>query len=179
MDKEFWQAVLNNISTSGFWGGIGGGLVVMLLSVLAKSWFERKNYVSKVRFDAEFAIYRELFATMSIAVNDVGILFPERSLICYFSDDEKRKNANRSYAEFAKALAKNSAFVPKNIFERFETIRKKCFVQLNWFDYPYLFHLPIPQDQEEKCHRLTSEIYDEQESLRDDLREYLEKLDVL
>ena len=70
---EFWQAVINNIN--GFWAGIGGGLVATLLSWFVKAWIERKKYVSKVRFDAEFAIYRDLFGAFLAMVRLQNNLF--------------------------------------------------------------------------------------------------------
>ena len=71
---EFWQTVIGILSSV----GVGGAIVAALSSWLGKVWaerlmakesamyreklerlikdLERKNYVSKVRFDAEFAI---------------------------------------------------------------------------------------------------------------------------
>ena len=94
-------------------------------------------------------------------------------------NEERRKRAENSCMEFCRAVARNSAFIPKERFERFESIRKKCVFQLNCFNYSFIYKEPLPQEQIEKCKQATSKLYDEQESLRDDLREYLETLDVL
>ena len=78
--------------------GGGGAIVAGLSSWLGKVWadrlmveekakyekelerltkqLERKNYVSKVRFDAEFAIYRELCANTDEMERAVYMLFP-------------------------------------------------------------------------------------------------------
>ena len=169
-----------------FWSSICGGVIVAIVYCLGNIFanrkskkFEFKNYVSKVRLDAEFSIYRELFATMVIAVNDIGLLFPEGDMP-YLPPEEKRGNdAGNSFMAFAQALAKNSVFIPKDNFERFESIRKKCAFLLNCFNYPRLFHCPLPQTQMEKCRETTSEIYNERDSLQNDLRKYLKKVNVL
>lgn len=171
---------MNNFGSS-----VCGGVIVAIVYCLGNIFanrkskkFELKNYVSKVRLDAEFSIYRELFAAMVTAVNDVGLLFPEGDIPYLPDADTRRKNAERSCMEFSKALARNSAFIPKKRFECFESIRKKCSSQLNCFNYQILYGKQIPAGEIAKRKQVTSEIYDERDSLQDDLRKYLKKLDV-
>ena len=52
-----------------FWSSVCGGIIVAIVYCFGNIFanrrskkFELKNYVSKVRFDAEFAIYRDLSA---------------------------------------------------------------------------------------------------------------------
>lgn len=57
-----------------------------------KQDLNRKNYVSKVRFDAEFAIYRELTITCRDMVNNVYFIYPTYSSVP--ADEDTREKYN-------------------------------------------------------------------------------------
>ena len=102
--------------------GGGGAIVAWLSSWLGKVWanrlmiketakfredlerltkqLERKNYVSKVRFDAEFAIYRELCDVTYELINHTCILFP---LVDHLPQDKNKLDSMnltwQSYSE--------------------------------------------------------------------------------
>ena len=205
--SEFWQTVIGILGSV----GIGGAVVAALSSWLGKVWanrlmaeekakyekelerlskhLERKNYVSKVRFDAEFAIYRELSKTLVIMEQNASLLFPESGLFFGPQDTQAQKElyqknyqaAFNAYIAFSHCLASNCAFISEKIFQDFESIRKKVCHQVNF--YPMLFlwdNKPaIAQENEEKCWRYTAEIYKEQQALQNKLREYLKTLDVM
>ena len=103
--------------------GGGGAIVAGLSSWLGKVWadrlmvketakfredlerltkqLERKNYVSKVRFDAEFAIYRELSKTLVIVVQDTSLLFPVGGLQYAPASEQAKKQMYKEYYEDA------------------------------------------------------------------------------
>ena len=205
--SEFWLTIL------GILGSVGGGgaIVAGLSSWLGKVWadrlmaketakfredlerltkqLERKNYVSKVRFDAEFAIYRELSKTLVVVVQDASLLFPLDGLQYAPSDDKARRqmykeyyeDAYKSYTAFSNCLASNSAFIAEDIYQDFESIRKKICQQINF--YPAIIGLTstpyVSQEKTEECWRYTAELYEEQQKLQNKLRKYLKTLDVV
>ena len=197
----------------GILGSVGGGgaIVAGLSSWLGKVWanrlmaeekakyekelerltkqLERKNYVSKVRFDAEFAIYRELNKTLVLVVQDASLLFPIGGLQYTPRDEhatremykEYYEDAYKSYTAFSNCLASNSAFIAGDIYQDFESIRKKICQQVNF--YPAIIGLTntpyLSQEKTEECWRYTAEVYAEQQKLQNKLRKYLKDLDVV
>ena len=208
--SEFWLTIF------GILGSVGGGgaIVAGLSSWLGKVWadrlmaketakfredlerltkqLERKNYVSKVRFDAEFAMYQELskvFFDVVVAQNDLftyykfDVTLPDKTAqqeLC-----KKRYEAARIAYNFAIAsLHKNSPFIDKDFFDRFNDILRDIKLQL--FHYPSFY---VAEDAAEtkrecktvfdECSKRTNEIDDRMKNLCADLREYLKTLDVL
>ena len=191
--------------------GGGGAIVAGLSSWLGKVWadrlmaeekakyekelerltkqLERKNYVSKVRFDAEFAIYRELSKTLVIVVQDTSLLFPVGGLQYAPASEQAKKqmykeyyeDAYKSYTDFSNCLASNSAFIAEDIYQDFESIRKKVCQQVNFYTTIIgMVNTPdLSRKKIEECWSYTAEVYVEQQKLQNKLREYLKTLDVL
>ena len=191
--------------------GGGGAIVAGLSSWLGKVWadrlmvketakfredlerltkqLERKNYVSKVRFDAEFAIYRELSKTLVIVVQDTSLLFPVGVLQYAPASEQAKKqmykeyyeDAYKSYTDFSNCLASNSAFIAEDIYQDFESIRKKVCQQVNF--YPTIIGMvntpDLSRKEIEECWSYTAEVYAEQQKLQNKLRKYLKTLDVV
>jgi len=194
--------------------GGGGAIVAGLSSWLGKVWadrlmvketakfredlerltkqLERKNYVSKVRFDAEFAIYQELskvFFDVVVAQNDLftyyqfDVSLPDKTAqqeLC-----KKRYEAARiAYNSAIASLHKNSPFIDKDFFERFNDILRDIKRQL--LHYPSFYVADDAAETKRECKKLfdecsqkTNEIDDRMKNLCADLREYLKTLDVL
>ncbi|MBQ7208193.1 MAG: hypothetical protein IJS01_10390 [Lentisphaeria bacterium] len=193
--------------------GIGGAIVAALSSWLGKVWaerlmakesakyreelerltkrLERKNYVSRVRFDAEFAIYRDLSAAFLEVVKTQNHLFTFYRLDSVPEDKPKQKNfyitrMNKCTEAFNKAsiqLHCNAPFIEESIFERFRNILRDVDMQL--FHYPafYIDDFAFESRREskalfEECSRRTQTINDDMDKLISDLRAYLKNLDV-
>ena len=189
--------------------GGGGFIVAGLSSWLGKVWanrlmaeekakyekelkrlskqLERKNYVSKVRFDAEFAIYRELCANTDEMERAVYMLFPAG--IDHLPKDEEQKkamfaerykNALAAYGKANKSLVQNGAFIPTEIHDLFYKVNDLCRMQVNL--YPYYLRTgndKLDQSHELACWNRTLEIEKEYKKLQEKLREYLKTLDVV
>ena len=189
--------------------GGGGAIVAGLSSWLGKVWadrlmvketakfredlerltkqLERKNYVSKVRFDAEFAIYRELCANTDEMERAVYMLFPAG--IDHLPKDEEQKkamfaerykNALAAYGKANKSLVQNGAFIPTEIHDLFYKVNDLCRMQVNL--YPYYLRTgndKLDQSHELACRNRTLEIEEEYKKLQEKLREYLKTLDVV
>lgn len=200
-----WQTIIGILGSI----GIGGAIVAALSSWLGKVWaerlmaketakyreelerlskqLERKNYVSKVRFDAEFAIYRELCALTDEMERAVYMLFPAG--VDHLPKDEdaqkeiftqRYKTASLAYFNASKSLSKNSAFIPKEIFDLFDKMENLCRIQVNL--YPYSLRAGVDKldtGHEQGCWDRTLEIDKAYKELQEKLREHLKQLDVL
>ena len=194
--------------------GGGGAIVAGLSSWLGKVWadrlmvketakfredlerltkqLERKNYVSKVRFDAEFAIYQELskvFFDVVVAQNDLftyyqlDVTLPDKTAqqeLC----KQRYETARLAYNSAIASLHKNSPFRDKDFFERFNDILRDIKRQL--FNYPSFYVADDAAETKRECKKLfdecsqkTNEIDERMKNLCADLREYLKTLDVV
>lgn len=156
-----------------------------------KQGLDRKNYVSKVRFDAEFVLYRELTVACRDMVNDVYFVYPTYANVPANEDTREKyekevfEKATKSYTEFSKLLRGNAPFVPKSFYDSFSEISKLCKENLDVYmqrwDRGMLFVWEGSQekrDAESKAYQRTGEFTKKFDSLIDDIRNYLTKLDV-
>lgn len=184
--------------------GGGGAIVVGLSSWLGKVWadrlmvketakfredlerltkqLERKNYVSKVRFDAEFAIYRELSVITDDMVRAICLLYASGELkVKNEADIEERcKKACISSSNFNKVLAKNAMFISQETYESFCVIQRQVQELIDWihideFDCLASTYKQIQPSHEQKASALVLSYKEHCEYLR----EYLKNLDVL
>lgn len=193
--------------------GVGGGIVAALSSWLGKVWaerlmaketakyreelerlskqLERKNYVSKVRFDAEFSIYRELsgaFLDVVRAQNDL-FTFEKMDRVPAEKYEQKKLYEERfgkgadAYNNASTQLHRSAPFIEENIFEQFRNILRDVRRQLLHYPAFYIEDDALETQREcqtlfEECTKRTQTINDEMDKLISDLREYLKKLDV-
>ena len=79
-----------------------------------KTELSKKEYVSQVRFDAEFEIYRTLSKEFSTAVKNISLMIPDG--MAYFpADEDKRKeyeNNNYLNANNAIVMAQDALHIP-------------------------------------------------------------------
>lgn len=154
-----------------------------------KAEIEQKNYMQKSFFDTEFSIYRDLCVKYNSLVDAAYSLFPSGlSVGPEYNDEElfnrcneKLQNAISKYNEAYTSLAVNAAFMPKELYDKFDLIRKKVNSQI--FNYRDLNPWRMKQESsreflEERraCFKKTSEIITEWSVLVDDLRQYLESI---
>ena len=209
-----WTDILKIVSGVIVALGGGGFIVAGLSSWLGKVWanrlmaeekakyekelerlakqLERKNYVSKVRFDAEFAIYQELskvFFDVVVAQNDLftyyqlDVTLPDKAAqqeLC----KKRYETARLAYNSAIASLHKNSPFIDKDFFECFNDILRDIKRQL--FNYPSFYVADDAAETKRECKKLfdecsqkTNEIDERMKNLCADLREYLKTLDVV
>ena len=184
--------------------GGGGAIIAGLSSWLGKVWadrlmaketakfredlerltkqLERKNYVSKVRFDAEFAIYRELSVITDDMVRAICLLYASGEMkVKNEADIEERcKKACISSSNFNKVLAKNAMFISQETYESFCIIQRQVQALIDWihideFDCLASTYKQIQPSHEQKASTLVLSYKEHCEYLR----EYLKNLDVL
>lgn len=156
-----------------------------------KQDLDRKNYVSKVRFDVEFAIYRELTVACRGMVNNVYFVYPTYANIP--ADKDARENyeqevydkATKSLTEFNKLLHGNAPFIPKSFYDSFFEVSKLCKQNIDVYAYRWnRGYIGIWEESKDKrdaeleAYQRTGEFTKKFDALIDDIRNYLAKLDV-
>lgn len=149
---------------------------------------EKKNYVSKVRFDAEFSIYRELSQTFSKAVEGVHGIIPDGEAY-YPTDGEKRAEYEQYlFSKFTKAydsaqstLYANAPFIPKDMYNKFNEVLDLIRIQSEVYNEAHFTTTLSDADGEitEEDKARTSEIDEKFNRLMDEIRDYLSKLEIL
>ena len=177
-----------------FGSSVCGGIMVAIVYCLGNIFVNRKskklelkNYVSKVRFDAEFAIYRDLSAAFLEMVQFQHNLFisidhapsdPDKRKD-YYAD--KQKKCVEAYNRASTQLYRNAPFIEESIFERFKGILNDVNMQLSNYS---TFYLEVESKRESNdefktCYERTADINTQMDNLILDMRKYLKELDVL
>lgn len=155
-----------------------------------KSCIESKTYISKAKFDTEFALYRELSKAFCDAVKAVSIMIPA-GLAFYPADKEVRKKVEEQhYDEALKAsvvaqdtLRSNIPFIPKNIYDLYSDILADCMTQLRAFEErwnaSFVGHKLEKSTLKPEDYQRTKTILDKFDSLNEQVREYISGLDIL
>jgi len=155
-----------------------------------KESLDKTNYVSKVKFDLEIRIYKELCASLFNVKESVLLLFP--ITIDFMPEDiDKQKEiwlgryntAVKDYNQYCELLSSNAFFIPEEIYTDFEEIHKLCKTQLTFFNISgklqtgKINHISI--DDEKNIYNRNEEIDKKKNELICKLREYLNNLEVL
>lgn len=109
-----------------------------------KSNLNRKDFVSKTRFETEFSIYRELngvFFDLVYAINQIIPAGVEWKLPDQQKQNELEKerfsDAIAIYANARKSLAYNSAFIPEQFYDNYQQILRLCGKQISAVSQKY------------------------------------------
>ena len=155
-----------------------------------KTELNKKEYVSKARFDTELGIYRELSQTFCTMVKDISVMIPAGFSWRPAGEEAQKKYEDNCYevatdsvVKAQDALYANAAFIPQQFFESFEEILKLCKQQLNVFAFRYNV-LSLETEKEKRS--LSMEDYKRTEEINkkwiehiNRIREYLASLDVI
>lgn len=155
-----------------------------------KTELSKKEYVSQVRFDAEFEIYRTLSKEFSTAVKNISLMIPDG--MAYFpADEDKRKeyennnyvNANNAIVMAQDALYANGAFISEDLYNKYNEILALCGQQLNAFQRRFNVAYFASQEKKEtftdKEYERTTTIKEKWLELNNCVREYISKLEVI
>ena len=155
-----------------------------------KAGLENKKYISKTKFDAEFQLYKNLSKCFFDAVKTISVMIPQGYAKAPADKDVKKKVQEEYYmAAFTAVIAaqdelnSNVAFIPERFFDSYEEIRKLCMLQLDEFekrwDVGYLADQEVKETFSRDAYNRTGEINENFKRLNNEIREYLETLDVL
>lgn len=153
-----------------------------------KSINDRKNYISKARFDAEFQIYRELSKDFFDLVKQISNLFPyndQISSIFTVAEEDSRyeymiyDKSQNAYVTAQDRLHANSAFISEDFYKDYNKILELCLIQLTIYKSKWIITDCHEADGAHDCSERTKEICDRLEDLNRKVRKYLSNLDVL
>ena len=204
-----WQTALAIIGSVGGAGVIIGFVVKYASDIIAdklsqkyelklnkelekyKANLDKRIHISRARFDMEFSIYGKLSDAFLSMEQATYWLFSEGVDYVPLDEDDRKKmytaryeKANEAIVIAEKTLGANAPFIPSEIYRAFDEIRVLCGRQYNM----YIWCGPLAKQrnhseaflkQETECWKRTKEIMEKKEQLMNQLREYLENLDVM
>lgn len=154
-----------------------------------KQSLARKSYVSRVRFDTEFEIYRNLsqcFFDLFVSVNSlipVGLAYvPNDEKLMKEMEEKNFLNAEKSAFNAQNQLHRNAPFISQDFFDAYQELLKLSNIQLSAFRQRWNASFFATEDEKRSLSRddynRTEEIQSRLKALNGKIREYLEKLDV-
>lgn len=155
-----------------------------------KSCIESKTYISKAKFDVEFALYRELSKVFSNAVMAISVMIPYGISKVPADEETRKKFDEKHYDEAVKAyilaqdtLRSNIPFIPKNIYDLYSDLLIDCCTQIDVFEdrwnLSFSGHTLGESTLKPEDYRRTRTIIDKFNSLNEQVREYMSNLDIL
>lgn len=154
---------------------------------LYRNKLDRKNYVSKTKFNAEFQIYRDLSSAFFDLVVVVSNLIPDGYIMIPKGEKDADELENELYTETTKCLEraqdvlnKNAPFIPKGFFDAYDAILHECRIQRNVIREKFNCSNLSPDKgkPEIEDYKRTGEINQKLHELNDMIREHLASLEV-
>ena len=137
-----------------------------------KGNIEHRVYVSKIQFDTEYVIYKELSKSFYDMVNILNLCAP----IIYHDLYQQQIFRQRQESYIVESMKKrdtatdilyaNAPFIDANIFESFSVLLRQCNDQIN-------------EIMTNKKENIMIEIYDTLKLLRQNIRKYLQSLEII
>ena len=205
---EIWKIILCAVGSA---GGIGVIIVVSIkwsANIIAnhlskkyevkvtkelekyKTGLENKIYISKTKFDVEFALYRDLSKSFFAMVKDITRMIPA-GLAYYPANKEDREKYENELYEKALAstvsaqdyLSSNIPFIPEYLYNQYEEILQLCRLQLGEFEERWNVYSDLTQEDKNRipheAFQRSRDIREKFDQLNKDLRKYLSSLDVI
>lgn len=153
-----------------------------------KSDLSKKEYVSKTRFDTEFQIYRDLSIAFFDLVKEVNALIPYGMTLRPADKQEREKLENKQLQEASRiahdaqdTLNKNAPFIPEPFYDAYDSILRKCFIQIDVIREKFNVGNMCPDKGKPKFEDYcrTNEINQDFRNNNNAIREYLASLDVI
>lgn len=208
MWDEIWKIVLAVVSSVGGIGVVIIAAVKFSADIIAKRLEEKytlkmnkelekyrigldsKTYISKTKFDTEFAIYRELSSSFFLMVKDVTRMIPA-GYADYPADKEEREkyentlydNALKSTVAAQNYLYPNIPFVSEEFEKAYLEVLGLCREQLGVFERRWNVGYMATDEEKRRFSRedyqRSREIREKYDALNKAVRAYLTKLDVI
>ena len=155
-----------------------------------KAGIENKTYISKTKFDAEFALYRSLSKVFFDMVKNISVMIPRGYTTVPADKEIKRKvdeehynTARTSVVNAQDELNGNAAFIPERFYDGYTEILRLCGLQLSEFEERWNVGYFASQEEKEslsrEAYQRTGEINNKFKKLNNEIREYLDQIDVL
>jgi len=155
-----------------------------------KTMLGKREYVSKIRFDTEFLIYRKLSRLFFSYLKAVCIMIPpgysEQPTdpeARKKEDEEHYRKAHNAHVEAQDALYQNAPFIQKEFYEKYNKILKdgesQLFAYRKRYNKGYMAFRAEREEFEDKDYDRSQKMEKLMLELTDDIRQYLAKLDVV
>ena len=157
-----------------------------------KTTLSQKEYITKTRFDAEFAVFRELNSSFFVAVRNINSIIPSTGVMYVPVDPEERKRrdiehydeANKASIHAQDVLNENISFIPQKFYERYDELLSLCYKQLDIERERYVMVFgPSAQSTEDikkpEDYERTEEINELFLEIGGEVREYFDSLEVI
>lgn len=131
-----------------------------------QSGIDRKNYISQVRFDAEFDIYKHLSQKYGELVLKILVLFPNNQINDYV---EKKGNVNELAYAAVSQLYSSAPFIPEDIYNDF----------MNIYEMSRELLVKVEMNRCENAMSVANGIYEKYNITIAKVREYTSKLEAI
>lgn len=149
----------------------------------------KKEYVSKTRFDAEFSIYRELSKAFFNMVRDINTLVPAGYSERPANEDDYKKyleecwhDSSQSFQIAQDTLVQNAPFISEEIYNDYFELIGLTQLQISAYTQRFNVSYFAPQEEKEnftrKDYKRAWEILQKSDALNKKIRNYLASLDV-
>ena len=153
------------------------------------SMLSNKVYITKSKFDVELAVYRDLSRLFMVMTKSCSFLFTEDN---YYYDEKRSQelwvkkslDAIRAVDEAQNILYQNAAFIPESLYLQYEQVLQKC--QDIVLALEPLAHNAFGSTEAEEKKKYVDlqklcakDILEDYDRLCKQLRDYLNRLDVL
>lgn len=152
---------------------------------LYKKKLDNKNYVSKVKFEAEFKIYRNLSKAFNNMINNLVAVYVKDTDLPG-SRMDKIDYYEEAFIEYGKScrlagntLWENAAFISKDLYEKYNSILVDCYNQEKIIHQLYGMEMPKIEKLEDKDYEYNLIIEKKMMQLNDIVRDYLASLEIM
>ena len=205
---EIWKIILCAVGSA---GGIGAIIVASIkwsANIIAnhlskkyevkvtkelekyKTGLENKIYISKTKFDVEFALYRDLSKSFFAMVKDITRMIPAGLAYYPANKEDREKYENELYDKALAStvsaqdyLSSNIPFIPESLYNQYEEILQLCRLQLGEFEERWNVYSDLTQEDKNRisheAFQRSRDIREKFDQLNKDLRKYLSSLDVI
>lgn len=205
---EIWKIILCAVGSA---GGIGAIIVLsikwsanIIANHLSKKYeakitkelekykmgLENKIYISKTKFDVEFALYRDLSKSFFSMVKDITHMIPPGLAFYPANKEDREKYENELYDKALAStvsaqdyLSSNIPFIPESLYNQYEEILQLCRLQLGEFEERWNVYSDLTQEDKNRipheAFQRSRDIREKFDQLNKDLRKYLSSLDVI
>ena len=155
-----------------------------------KSELSKKEYVSKTKFDTEFALYRELSLSFAQMIKAISVLIPA-GFTTVPANKQQRLEADKRHYEAAlpavvdaqDRLNANIPFIKESIYEGYIKLLQLARQQLTEYESRFVVTDLRPQEEKEEfrieAYLRTDELNEKWNALNCTIREYIATLDVM
>ena len=149
-----------------------------------KGIIEHKIYVSKVRFDTEFMLYKELSQVFFDMLLTLNTMTPMLQTIVPSEAENKENYENTRNAAYVaqNTLHRCAPFIPQNFFDKYQELLDMSKLEIDRFRRKGNIHNKDTAQEEKTTTEEYKRPYDMKkglQSLNNEIREYLQSLEVI